>query len=778
MKRGHGLLLVALVAIAGCSRSSSLAERLGANANNAFQQAAGPEFCGPAVLAGSAPAGGTFLIRPGALPNPAVPKPKAVNLVPDDHRVRVVINEGQGYLCGTYGCEANFPWSSNSFGERLLGPERVAGFYLRWKEQSATDFTNSKVFTFEEFDIQPLDNAKTYDLEVYTVDMDGSFSEPVKLVMRPDPSRVERLRKQMTAFFDDFNLGAGSFDELKWNTAFGINTCLDYNGSFINTQFHAHSAVSSCTNDRAPIMSRPRAILDMTGGQERRIVFDMDGVGSGRDEWYLDVFDARLNAGGVDLQGRDTVDADANPRFPGSYFRITFKGDSTLLLQFFNPNGSIGTTLTLQNSKGFRRLPNLQRHWEVRMSPARQRVFIDGKLVGESTYALPFEKAQLHFLTFSYNTAKAGDTVTSFLHWDNFGFDGPAPQMAVHNYKVSDNGNDRLYPGSGQGTATLNIPDSLAGAVSRRLRFTLQRPGTQGLGNSNPCTSFTDTAQVVVNAGTPNAVAVKIPNPVAVAKAQTGVDYALAQLVGATIPFSMVLDLPDGALKVGANTLEVQNLGCGVNNLHAEFEFPVASAPSYTQPYVAAGGGNLLWGMPTLWSWGPRVNYTALGPFTDPTNPFTGLREDLISGDIYSIGYQSGAAGQQPLVPVVEVQSPLTFAVSVDTAATTNASGGFLGIRKIDVLIDGQLVETKDLWGKDQVPPPRTNQKYSIDVSRFAGDGLEHQLQVLATSHTVSDGGKPDSFRGFDGNGGNHGGLMWTESGNEPNPPVRFKVKP
>ncbi len=770
MSRLFGFAVISsAVLLGGCAQGDSLAGRLGLDANDAYQQVGGQEFCGPSSLVMSGlPSAATYYVRPDSLPPVAtVPMPKSVNFVADDRRVRVVINEGSGTLCGIWNCGGGI-YFSNSYGERHDNTETVAGYYLRWREKGAAEFKNFRVLTVQETDLQPLDNTKTYEVEVYTVDMTGQLSFPVIAEIKPDPSRVDRLRKEMTAFFDDFNLGAGTFDERKWNTGFSLNNGLPFNGSFINTQFHAHSMVSSegktYYNDRSQMATRPRAILDLSDGQERRIVFDLDGIGGGRDVWYLDIHPIALNQGRYDVNWKadlgatllDAPCATMEPAFPGGYFRVSASGASDLEFSVFNakgqkiaggngngvlagdtslPCGSAGRkpkfNFNSNAERGVRAIPNSQRHWELRISKTRQRVYVDGKLIAEEQLSLPFDQAQLSWVVFSYNTEKNGSTEASLVHWDNFGFDGPAPTTVTHNYKLSANGSDRLTSASLK-TVKLTIPDSVEGAVSRRLFVTYQ-------GYINQVCRFAQSPSVSINGRS-----LALPKPEAVVRgfwasqgvpqAQIDLDAAKLATVGSNTPFAVQVDVPEGYLKggpgaSGENTL-VFSGDCSLTNVHAELDFPKATAPSYTQPYQIIGNGDPLVGMPTMWAWGPRVMYVGMNPTTLQSLPAT-----------------------------TQVK------VRADNHVTLNSSGGYLGVERFEVRIDGQLLQTRAV--NRGVPAPYSIQDFDLDLTPYR-DGLEHALQIVAYSQ--------DGKISYRGNTEAHGGVPLTRTA-EPNPPVKFVVQ-
>src|SRR5205823_889005 len=120
----------------------------------------------------------------------------------------------------------------------------------------------------------------------------------------------------------------------------------------------------------------------------------------------------------------------------------------------------------------------------------------------------------------------------SLIHWDNFGFDGPAPLTTVtHNYV------DAHYPGgdyieSTTATQTIEIPDSVAGAVAARLMFV-------AASRSDGWYFWNASDSVTVNG-----VPFSIPN----ADPTNNINVCVAQ----------ILPLPLGTLHTGTNTVQIQ----------------------------------------------------------------------------------------------------------------------------------------------------------------------------------------------------------------------------
>jgi hypothetical protein len=120
---------------------------------------------------------------------------------------------------------------------------------------------------------------------------------------------------------------------------------------------------------------------------------------------------------------------------------------------------------------------------------------------------LTFTRAHLLFTHFSYNTPKGENNLLySTMHWDNFGFDGPAPSTYTYNYPA-------LSKGFFEGNSipfSIPIPDTITGATAVRLIF-IQNGGGDWQLNYSP----SDTVLV-------NGAVVTIPNPLNSAAAGFG----------------------------------------------------------------------------------------------------------------------------------------------------------------------------------------------------------------------------------------------------------------
>lgn len=450
----------------------------------------------------------------------------------------------------------------------------------------------------------------------------GNFSSPVQLTVIPSNARVSVMRSKLTGFFDDFKMSAGAFDELKWNH--GSTSCVvpGEDGQFINAQFHAHNQTeSSC--DRDGNVSRPRAIFDINGRTEQDpgiIAFDFDGVTQPRDVWYVDLIpeDAHPDLTPVDVTSHnDLFDADTNP--PGRMIRIAQYADN-IQLHYYDGNNKPGTMSLSTPCKDFngnaafgwcggtlsqsgmaaaagmksplaepvdnslQPFPNLRRHWVIEVSHSKIKVFINGVMFASGTPPSFFNninRMQLHWTLFSYNTGKQYNGIvgptTSLIHWDNFGFSGPAPATVVHNYL--DGGPDGKYPMMAVGTAShklsssgtrstiIPIPDQIGNPVRARLMFTLQE-----FDGSTFSYTWSSSHSITINGKKFN-----FPNP---ATTNTG-PYAIPEVY---VPVSTYISLSPGDLKQGDNAIQFGIPGVGILNAHIELEYTKGTEPDYTQP--------------------------------------------------------------------------------------------------------------------------------------------------------------------------------------------------
>lgn len=285
--------------------------------------------------------------------------------------------------------------------------------------------------------VQPIANNVLYHLRVTKLTSLGAIcSPPTEMTfMGGDPTRVNDLRNTMT-FFDDFNMPEGPADERKWNNAMTPQTDPRFNLFFINPQCHTHTLTgtsNTAAGDRAQVAQRARKPILIDTLEERRIVFDMDGLFSPRSVWYLD-----LNSVKSDLTGHMSFfDEDGEAGLPADVLRLRAQYND-LSVHLINSQGESYSQASVNLADFGKRLNiNVRRSFDVRVNTAGIKIYVDSVLVLDTDFAPGDFKAGVYDLlwsTIGYNTSK-DDNPYFLSHWDNFGFDGPDVEpFIVHNY--------------------------------------------------------------------------------------------------------------------------------------------------------------------------------------------------------------------------------------------------------------------------------------------------------------------------------------------------------
>ncbi len=518
----------------------------------------------------------------------------------------------------------------------------ILGYYVTWGAGNSV-YNNAKQSTHTAVQIQPLTNGTLYNVKVQSVHAgwryaantsgdgqddafvtaDGKVSPGATTTVTPSSARVDQLRTQMTGFFDDFNQPAGAFDELKWNTAASYCVATGEAGAFLNNQFHSHNQVKS-TCDRAQMASRPRGRFNITNRTEANpgvIVMDVDGITGGRDVWYLDLIPktARKNGVPLDITSRAADEDQADPHM----IRITQHHDSTSVLYsdssklmhtlnptftcpdwstpIFRPSWCDGTAIPGLSpisegpvvTDGDLFIPNVRQHWRFEISSTKIKIFINSIKMWEGPMPAEFaniKEYDLHSTIFSYNTGKqwyfGGDKAiyptTLLLHWDNFGFNGPALSTVVHNYL--EGGSTGTTPYLGNGTLAqplpdspratkILVPDTIGSPVQSRLMFTL----------NNDFYTWRSSDHVLINGKKYD-----FPNP------DTTMQTPILPVAGAIVPHATSILINPSDLRTGTNDV-VFNIDVDtINNVHLELEYTKGTEPSYTQPKNVFGAANFL----------------------------------------------------------------------------------------------------------------------------------------------------------------------------------------
>jgi hypothetical protein len=573
-------------------------------------------------------------------------------------------------------------------------PAGVAGYKITWGPAS-TPSAFSKLTEERIIQLQPLENGQPYVAQVQSVDYLGHLSAPSALIhFTGDPARVDALRARMNGFFDDFNLPQGLPDERKWNAAYSRCNADWSNGFFINDQFHAHNTVFSGNCDRAQSISRPRAALDFSDNGTRTIVFDFDGE-LRRNIWYLDLV-PRL----MDITGQVNIEDPQHAADPAGGLRFR-QNEQDVAILAFRPDGveqklarinDVG--LTTLADLGLKQVPNVRRHWEIHISRTQAEIWINGQRVlatAPNAFHLTQDRYYLQWNVFAYNAAKANVPLV-LVHWDNFGFDAPAGAVntiVTHNYRLYNTGTDftKAYGANSPAVKQLNIPDPVAGATARRLMFTLQMDDYDWY-------KWSPSDRVTVN-GTSLAI------PMPASSAQPPIE--LQTLVSTLSPYTVVLPLPEGVLRTGQNEIRFATAGSSVHNIHVELDFNRASEPAYTPPAQALSGAVL----PQIRPVGPNAWIAKIGAADVPIY-------DGNLNDAQNFNQQVGG-----VVPV---------AVEVHNNVALQSTGSNLGVRQVDLLVDGSTVAS--LRTDSGTPAPAVLATFSLDTRRLP-NGV-HELYVRA----------------------------------------------
>lgn len=570
-------------------------------------------------------------------------------------------------------------------------PTGVSGYKITWGP-IGQPMTNTALTEYRIIELQPLVNGQQYQAEVQALDEYGNLSVPSALVnFTGDPTRVNTLRQQMTGFFDDFNIPQGPVDEVKWNSAYSQCDNSTMTGIFVNGQSHVHNMIDDLNCDRGQNVERPRALFDFTG-RTGTITFDMDGT-QRRDQWYLDLVPNLM-----DIDGQISIEG-GGQNGPGNVLRF-HQTDTAVSIFWIDSTGTESQSLCQsgQGDMSFLNIlpvPNVRRHWALHVSQTHADITVNGVTVcSTDSLSLPFSKAYLLWNQFSYNTPKSNEP-DALLHWDNFGFDGPAPTTETHNYLDTNyfgGGDYAAIQASNNGgiyTTTIQIPDSLSGASAQRIMFSMQMSGNQWY-------SWDPGDAVTVNGHT---IAIPQPN-----------DAPLDQtiLVSTIEPYAESFSLPAGTLHTGTNTVAFHMKSSGVLNVHAEVDFPAGQAPAYTQPAQIQQMPDLEGMMGDV---GPGATLTSING--------QGI-------------YISGTLSQQP-ASLFTANGTVQLGISVDNEVAMNAIGKAPGIAQVEVTVDGQPIFVQDTTGQGHgAPAPSFQGTISLNTTKYA-NGL-HTLRVLAVN--------------------------------------------
>jgi hypothetical protein len=321
--------------------------------------------------------------------------------------------------------------------------------------------------------------------------------------------------------------------------------------------------------------------MKLESGDVRRIVFDLDGaLQRGRAIWYLDILPQESEitshftaGGGQGFFGH-----------PSSGIRFSLERQTAAV---WTLNGA-GEQILLQENRelefsGVQLFPNVRRAMEIHLSENHATMFIDGipvldtDLAGEAS--LEPTDYTVHWTAFAYNTMKVEMPYFLF-HWDNFGFDGPAPNHVVHNYRSTIQGTDFVHSGDfSEETVSIDIPDDLTSPVpdvlgEARLVFTRQMKDWEYAQWS------------IADSVTVGGVEFMIPEP----ESNTTPALPLESLVNVNAAYSTYIPLGTvgvngtAPLEIGPNDVTFRAARSGFHNVHIEVKYFRGTEPNYTPP--------------------------------------------------------------------------------------------------------------------------------------------------------------------------------------------------
>ncbi|MFK7961849.1 MAG: hypothetical protein AB8G96_15140 [Phycisphaerales bacterium] len=638
--------------------------------------------------------------------------------------------------------EAGNPWTPFELGDDGLGP---VGYRVSWHPLSRTPAGRSstmsrspefsaqpsavkqKITALRRTQIQPLENDRPYFVRVDAVNRFGEIvGDPSYGVFQGgDETRVASLREEMTGFFDDFNAPEGLPEERRWNTTFSQTNDPDMQAFFINPQFHSHTLVGTprqdLFGDRGQTTHRPRNQVQIASDETRRIVFDIDGVHyAGRAIWYLDLVQEE-----AEITSHVTVGGGAGSAgHPSPGLRFSLAGQHAAVYRF---NAAGEQVLIDENPwlewDGVQTLPNVRRTVEIQLRSDRVTMLMDGVAILDAPL-LNGEVAPgaytLLWTAFGYNTMKVG--MPYFLiHWDNFGFDGPASPFVVHNYRSGIQGTDLVRSDDfAPQMVPVEIPDTLASSdgtpATARLVFVRQM-------NNWDAAEWSPQDSVTVNG-----VAYPIPEPTSSATPPLG----LGDLINTNAAYSTSIDLgsvgPGGnaPLIAGANEVVFAASRCAFHNVHIEVQYADGSAPSYTVPsamHVAPVHRDFM-------KVGLPARIQRIGDIPVDNNPwFSNLPENFNAS-------VSGAIDVDVLVNARSFGQSMTRLASDTVSASLAAAGENPGVRRVELWIrpeDGDAASATLLAAvgtSADVAAPQFAGTFAFDTTQFP-NGV-YELSVMA----------------------------------------------
>lgn len=604
----------------------------------------------------------------------------------------------------------------------------LSGYRLTWGPLVGGQITSPEIAYTDlpAFQFQPLTPGTQYEAQIDTLSDTGAVTATQLVPFQSNSTRVTALRSQMTGFFDDFNTTAGAFNALKWNVA--STACAATAYQFVNGQTHAHDQVSDGSCDRGAVVSRPRGIFDFTG-RTGHITFDMDGVGR-RDSWYLNLIPA--STGPIDSEGHTNLDTPNTPGTPGLNMIRISQGLERVLASYFDAHGvehqvALNNCASSLTNCNLATIKNYRRQWQVAVTPAGAgqvtlAITVDGVSLGSATLPFPETRATMQWVLFSYNTGKSNEPAV-LLHWDNFGFDGPAPTVETHNYI------DNVFGFEGAST-DIKIPSSDP-IVPGRLMYTVQMP-------ANRTYAWRSTDSLTVNGQSYPA-----PDPSASNAGIVPTTYAGEQV-----------SIPVNNLIHGDNIVSFHLTSPGTLSVHAEMDFP-AGTGNYTPP-------ESIWGfssVPTIPDVGPDARFSSIGGDEVSGHWQTGIWSGSWSGGQSSDPANTNTGSVSHPIGPVSGTVPLWFDITAESAM--QAEGKNYGIQSYAIQVDRATVYSSTL----PAPVAQATERFALDTTTLC-NGV-HQFFVSATN-TKGSPSIPDYFQGHSTQGDYFPIYVTTNNPNQP----------
>ncbi len=641
--------------------------------------------------------------------------PSIIDVVEDDHVATLYWNSK------VYSLQAQYDTDKR---------DSVFSYLVEWGPESE-GFIYSSVTPYRAAMVQPLEPGVNYVARIFNLDNDGRKSEPSDVVeFQHNSRRVDSMRVHLNGFFDDMNRPMGAFPEKDWNQAYSGCMKIGRVSQHINNQFHGHNVQSSGACDRGVACSRVRHLFDFTD-RTGVIEFDLDGAQRGRQFWYLDILPAgkkRDLTGHIQITNNSTRAED-----PGDALRIIQRGANVIVQQIDSDgfirsldnvfeNDACGEHLEYCDEENLSPLINVRRRWRIELSKSHIRIFIneklviDGPLTNETTpEGLPFEVAQLNWLTFSYNTPKE-NFVLSMIHWDNFGFDAPAgyeQTTVVHNYTDGILGTESPRVGNEfsigmissneeAGVAYVRIPDEIKDQngrdpISTELMFTIQGGDYR----------WTEEDRILVNGHE-----YMFPEP-----SSDIADFPAEDLTRSATPYSAILEVDPNQLIMGDNQVEFLLNRPRILNIHIELTYPIHAAPSYTPPSEAYPDHTM-----------KLMDFLKVANTMGPGIAFTTINGDRLRSDEIDGERNPTDSIEFWYVKQTPVSGMLSLEITGNSEGQMAATGSAKGITHYNLLMDNQVFQTvrKDI----ESPVAYFEDHIEINTEQFS-DGM-HLLFVKA----------------------------------------------